>query len=522
MYVQRFRNGHDHHDDLESGLRPGKRTLTSSLSTRAAGAPTAQAPSDHAAPAQAKPATDDVFALHLGEPAASSGAALPAALQAKMSTAFGADLSTVRVHHDSAAESIGAHAFASGNDLHFAPGHYDPDSSAGQALIGHELAHVVQQRDGRVAGDGLVVDHGLEHEADTDGERAARGESIGRSSSGSASSSAVQGQLKQAFLPAVPAGIASAWGALTAWSAVEANVTAAGILTSLAGGTAGVIGPAITPGASGVQQYTIAPWKSADAEGRLTMYVQVKLINAAMAQYAKLNPPKANAAPGAAPALGGPDVGCPEPMPAPAPKPPAKAPPVVGAPVPTAPTGPTLDPSILESIKIAARAEVDADLAKRIQDMIITADSSEYVWSDSGSKTPDGLGTVGSIKLNRMRSFRLTENLKLDAGAMAVPEIAATGLNGKKIDVMGIFGGDLITGPHWRIGLGDSLGINVHSRDELPNGIALNTDWAWDGNTTYMTLEVSVTPQGGPTTRELGQREGTPDDNYWQPPCLTP
>jgi hypothetical protein len=105
------------------------------------------------------------------------GAALPAALLAKMEAAFGADFAAVRVHIGSQATRIGALAFTTGNDLYFAPGQYQPGTVRGQQLIGHELAHVIQQRQGRVRapGGGLAVvqDAILEAEADRLGTRAA-------------------------------------------------------------------------------------------------------------------------------------------------------------------------------------------------------------------------------------------------------------------------------------------------------------------------------------------------------------
>lgn len=119
-----------------------------------------------------------------GQPTKGSGAPLSATARRKMEAAFGADFSAVRVHEDGLAEANGAKAFAEGTDLHFAPGHYDPESEAGLALIGHELAHVVQQSQGRVAGGqgkgGVNADPGLEAEADDLGQRAARGEQVAR------------------------------------------------------------------------------------------------------------------------------------------------------------------------------------------------------------------------------------------------------------------------------------------------------------------------------------------------------
>ncbi len=132
-----------------------------------------------------------------GDPAAAAvptalggGTQLPAELRLQMERAFGHDFSAVRVYESPAAAQVGARAFARGNDLCFAPGQFDPGSESGRALIGHELAHVVQQREGRVSTDAaqgdanIVADVGLETEADALGARAARGETVGAASSG--------------------------------------------------------------------------------------------------------------------------------------------------------------------------------------------------------------------------------------------------------------------------------------------------------------------------------------------------
>ncbi|HEX8512135.1 MAG TPA: DUF4157 domain-containing protein, partial [Allosphingosinicella sp.] len=98
------------------------------------------------------------------------GQPLPQVLLAKMEAAFGADFSAVRVHVGPQASRIGAIAFTTGDDLYFAPGRYRPDSVQGRQLIGHELAHVIQQRQGRVrtpgSGVAVVQDPALEAEAD--------------------------------------------------------------------------------------------------------------------------------------------------------------------------------------------------------------------------------------------------------------------------------------------------------------------------------------------------------------------
>jgi hypothetical protein len=58
--------------------------------------------------------------------------------------------------------------------MHFAPGYYSPHTPQGQRLLAHELAHVLQQRAGRVRnpfGQGVAVvqDAALEAEADRAG-----------------------------------------------------------------------------------------------------------------------------------------------------------------------------------------------------------------------------------------------------------------------------------------------------------------------------------------------------------------
>lgn len=185
---------HDEADLPAPAISPGKSTLVARLARFARGTEPAQA---SGAPATAARAEQDLLLISHDLPS-TGGAPLPGALQAKMSTAFGADFSTVQVHLDDRAGAIGAQAFASGDNLHFAPGQYDPDSQGGQELIGHELAHVVQQRAGRVAapaqGAGLVIDDALEREADDLGARAARGEIVAAGGGGVAAAGVVQGK----------------------------------------------------------------------------------------------------------------------------------------------------------------------------------------------------------------------------------------------------------------------------------------------------------------------------------------
>jgi hypothetical protein len=68
-----------------------------------------------------------------------------------MEERFGHDFSGVRIHTDAlaakSARSIDAMAYTVGRDIAFGTGQYVPHTSAGQHLLAHELAHVVQQSD---------------------------------------------------------------------------------------------------------------------------------------------------------------------------------------------------------------------------------------------------------------------------------------------------------------------------------------------------------------------------------------
>lgn len=103
---------------------------------------------------------------------------LPGAIRAKMEASFGADLSGVRLYESQTVADGGAEAVAMGSRIGFAPGKLDFSSESGQALLGHELSHVVSQARGEVAGSGFLNDHALEARADREGAMAAAGESV--------------------------------------------------------------------------------------------------------------------------------------------------------------------------------------------------------------------------------------------------------------------------------------------------------------------------------------------------------
>src|SRR5262249_23619976 len=93
---------------------------------------------------------------HIANATTSSGSPLPDDLRSRFEGSLGVELSGVRVHtgaeSQSAAHSVGAKAYTTGQDIHFGEGHYEPTRWGGQHLVAHEVAHTVQQRGASTGG----------------------------------------------------------------------------------------------------------------------------------------------------------------------------------------------------------------------------------------------------------------------------------------------------------------------------------------------------------------------------------
>jgi hypothetical protein len=79
----------------------------------------------------------------------STGRPLDRTTSQQMTSAFGTDMSRVRIHTGAhAAElnrSLDARAFTLGSDIFFGKGEFSPRTSGGQQLLAHEIAHTLQQ-----------------------------------------------------------------------------------------------------------------------------------------------------------------------------------------------------------------------------------------------------------------------------------------------------------------------------------------------------------------------------------------
>jgi len=77
------------------------------------------------------------------------GQSLSSSIQSRMRPVFGQNISHVRVHTDATAAGLStgynARAFTVGHHVAFASGEFRPGTLMGDALLAHELAHVVQQ-----------------------------------------------------------------------------------------------------------------------------------------------------------------------------------------------------------------------------------------------------------------------------------------------------------------------------------------------------------------------------------------
>lgn len=77
------------------------------------------------------------------------GNSMSSGTKGRMETAFGTNFSDVQIHTDSKASglsnSMNARAFTVGNHIAFGSGEHKPGTLVGDALMAHELAHVIQQ-----------------------------------------------------------------------------------------------------------------------------------------------------------------------------------------------------------------------------------------------------------------------------------------------------------------------------------------------------------------------------------------
>lgn len=146
-----------------SGLADAGRAAVSAFGETAFPLPLFKAEAGQSAP----PSHPAALQAKLGD-----GQPLPGATRGRMESAFGTSFSEVRVHADANAATLSsqvkARAFTVGSHVAFKQGAYQPGSPVGDALLAHELAHVVQQRQGPAPATSTGSGHTQALEADAD------------------------------------------------------------------------------------------------------------------------------------------------------------------------------------------------------------------------------------------------------------------------------------------------------------------------------------------------------------------
>ena len=111
-----------------------------------------------------------------------------------MGHAFGEPFADVRIHTDTTAAQMAAdrdaRAFTVGSHIAFRAGAYTPGTPVGDALVAHELAHVVQQ-----SGAG-PAEHAVRRQADEDGGAEAHADDVARGAVASLHGGGLKGALR--------------------------------------------------------------------------------------------------------------------------------------------------------------------------------------------------------------------------------------------------------------------------------------------------------------------------------------
>ncbi len=453
---------------------------------------------------------------------------------AKMQDSFGQDFSSVKIHQDGQAEKLGAQAFTVGEDIYFSGSSYKPEDSSGQQLLGHELTHVVQQRENRVhapdTGGAATVyqDPKLEHEADQFGTDAAAGIKVPTSTASPANATQSPIQQKPVLQPLIPAGIAALGSSIMTWAGTEATATAIGTLATIGGAAAGAgsaLGSAIAPGQSGVQEVQIQPWMSDADKHKLEFIIQCKLVNAYVEAWVRAHPGvdlSATDVPEPASTTTTTSTTTPTPSPTPAPTPGSPAPSTGSTTVTTATT--TRDGSataggggVDTAIANAVKAQVQMEIEMAFNSHQRSAPDQEFIWSDSGDSTADMIGTVGAIKFSQVMGSFISEGIILSPNALKIPTLFLP-MQGQTLTVKLFRGGRMHRGPSMNLGYGDSLAINLigsgPTLDQAEPSMTYATTWNWDGNSTSMGVKIIIGETGTVSLVETG-RDGTPDDSSW-------
>jgi hypothetical protein len=398
----------------------------------------------------------------------------------RLEPALGQDLSDVRVHEDGQAERASSLALAAGPDIHFARGRYRPSTPDGFDLIAHEIAHVAQQRAGRVPATSgrLVSDPALEGEADAFADHA-RTASPGRVAARSARAAQP--------MPAPAVGI----GAILATVASETAVNLVTVLGAVGGTIAGTyIG--MQPGQNGFASM-LFPQKMLSGQDtvKLQEIAQFEIINRYVERYLRKQK----------------DEGKPQTAPEAAPE--AEGRGERDDPTGT-PTGEQIDEQVLNQVANATQRS----LQEQLETNLATAER-EFMWSEDDTRrnankiggtagSSDAVGVTGYLQFRNMQGRALRQTLALsDEARKLVGKVPG---DGREV-IVHLFWGGMVSGDATE-SMWQSLTVNVEggaAQESVADGgsplLIVRTVWNWDrwGKNTESRMEnkIALTDQYG-------------------------
>ena len=505
---------------LQDGVPHGVPVASLPANLRMAGAQAAHAGSgERRRPVQVLQDPTDSPAQSIELRTSGPGEALPITVRNQMEHALDADFSRVRVHpNDAQVSAVGAQAFTAGEDIHFATDRYNPSTEGGREMIGHELTHVLQQREGRAVGsvgDGnaeIVRDAALEHEADQRGHRASttEGGPVRATTAGEPGRVAPGKPVVQGW--AVPAALKAMGAAFTAAGIADKAAIAGAVIAGVS--TTAQVGAAIAPGSTGVQSYNLETWNTGLDRLRLEQIIQFRLINAHVEHWIKTHPNEpvtttsedktstTSTTTETVPTKKGGSIST-----------------ATGSSTTKADAGPNAPESAIDqTVRAAVGRQVEMDVLTKLNENQTTIQGRQYIWSDSGDHTADTFGTVGAIRFRDVVGAIIYEPLALSPEAAQIPNLVVPG-SGSVADYRQFRGASLERGEDMETGMNDDLGINLVGggvkKDEAANDghgkVVFTTEWNWDDNSTHMDLGLTIGPTGVPNFTDPTWR-GEPED----------
>lgn len=287
---------------------------------------------------------------------------------------------------------------------------------------------------------------------------------------------------------AVPAALAAIGGALATESAAHAAAAAGAILAGVQFGAVGI--QAAAPVSTGVQSVALPEkWMTERDKQRLQLILQYRIVKAYLNNIMDRDWERGTTS----------ERGQDEDL------------------QPNEQEKAELDKALVASIALSESEKLKTALAGAAK----TGQNQEFIWTDDNAHETGEWGTIGAIQFINVSGAALKETLTLPAMASDIPGLRLPS-EGEEMVVKQFLGGAMVQGPSMEIGWGDTLAINVVggapqpkvAEDDGHGKMLFMTTWAWDGNTTNWSFNITIGDDGSPIIEDLTP-EGVPDDFSW-------